>query len=252
MSLRKSSSRRNGSKSVVLPKPNARRRCTPAPSMVGLERISFLTGRRDIVAFSFKVSRLGDDLLPNVELVGMGGRMAFWTSGPVVTPMLTDVGLQIRFAECVLRRREYDYGRLATCFRASEKHNVIRQIARAFRSICFWKSLERFHERPSKFAACRAGVIDVNAVLGGNSLQPKDRFERGKPLTRRARTLETNHFADWDLRHAGDSIRLDFLMRSGESERRGHHLTAQWNLRTRNYGNAFAGFLVINDVLARF
>src|SRR5262245_48106451 len=32
MSLRKSSRRRNGSKSAVVPKPNARRRCTPAPS----------------------------------------------------------------------------------------------------------------------------------------------------------------------------------------------------------------------------
>jgi len=29
--------KRNGSKSEVLPKPNARRRCTPAPSSVGLD-----------------------------------------------------------------------------------------------------------------------------------------------------------------------------------------------------------------------
>src|SRR6266849_9287228 len=36
MSLRKSSRRRNGSKSDVAPKPNARRRRTPAPSTVGL------------------------------------------------------------------------------------------------------------------------------------------------------------------------------------------------------------------------
>src|SRR6267142_5130176 len=48
MSLRKSSSSRNGSKSEVLPKPNARRRCTPAPSNVGFEEMTRLTGRRDI------------------------------------------------------------------------------------------------------------------------------------------------------------------------------------------------------------
>src|SRR5436305_13328538 len=50
MSLRKSSRRRNGSKSEVLPKPKARRRCTPAPSRVGLAWISRLTGRRDMLA----------------------------------------------------------------------------------------------------------------------------------------------------------------------------------------------------------
>src|SRR5438309_11809078 len=50
MSLRKSSRRRNGSKSDVLPKPNARRRCTPAPSRVGLARASRLTGRMDMFA----------------------------------------------------------------------------------------------------------------------------------------------------------------------------------------------------------
>src|SRR6266571_6385376 len=49
MSLRKSSSRRNGSKSDVLPKPNARRRCTPAPSRVGLALISRLMGRIDML-----------------------------------------------------------------------------------------------------------------------------------------------------------------------------------------------------------
>src|SRR6266581_1306889 len=49
MSLRKSSSRRNGSNSFVFPKPNARRRCTPAPSRVGLDLISRLTGRIDIL-----------------------------------------------------------------------------------------------------------------------------------------------------------------------------------------------------------
>src|SRR5712692_4856308 len=50
MSLRKSSRRRKGSKSEVLPKPNARRRCTPAPSRVGLALMSRLTGRMDMLA----------------------------------------------------------------------------------------------------------------------------------------------------------------------------------------------------------
>src|SRR5436309_5849060 len=50
MSLRKSSRRRNGSNSDGSPKPKARRRCTPAPSSVGLERTSRLTGRMDIRA----------------------------------------------------------------------------------------------------------------------------------------------------------------------------------------------------------
>src|SRR6266404_3923803 len=50
MSFRKSSSNRNGSKSDVLPKPKARRRCTPAPSSVGLDLISRLIGRRDIAS----------------------------------------------------------------------------------------------------------------------------------------------------------------------------------------------------------
>src|SRR5207244_576957 len=36
-------------KSDVLPKPNARRKCTPAPSRVGLDRTRRLTGRMDIV-----------------------------------------------------------------------------------------------------------------------------------------------------------------------------------------------------------
>src|SRR6202050_5488827 len=47
-SLRKSSSSRKGSKSDVLPKPNARRRCTPAPSRVGLAFTRRFTGRMDI------------------------------------------------------------------------------------------------------------------------------------------------------------------------------------------------------------
>src|SRR5216117_3327698 len=51
MSLRKSSSNRNGSKSEVLPKPNARRKCTPAPSVVGFDLINRLIGRMDISIF---------------------------------------------------------------------------------------------------------------------------------------------------------------------------------------------------------
>src|SRR5947207_15118502 len=57
MSLRKSSNSRNGSKSVVLPKPNARRKWTPAPSRVGLALTSRLTGRMDILPSSTKVYR---------------------------------------------------------------------------------------------------------------------------------------------------------------------------------------------------
>src|SRR5438874_4979211 len=53
MSLRKSSRRRKGSKSEVLPNPNARRRCTPAPSSVGLDLISRLTGLMDILLLDY-------------------------------------------------------------------------------------------------------------------------------------------------------------------------------------------------------
>src|ERR1039458_10059352 len=49
MSLRKSSSRRNGSKSDVLPNPKARRKWTPAPSKVGLDEAIRLMGRKDIL-----------------------------------------------------------------------------------------------------------------------------------------------------------------------------------------------------------
>src|SRR5262249_25514298 len=56
MSLRKSSKRRKGSNSEVLPKPNARRRRTPAPSMVGLAWLSRLIGRSDILILLFRVS----------------------------------------------------------------------------------------------------------------------------------------------------------------------------------------------------
>src|ERR1700690_3926817 len=58
MSLRKSSRSRNGSKSDVLPNPNARRRCTPAPSRVGLDLMSRLTGRRDMLGSSTEVYRV--------------------------------------------------------------------------------------------------------------------------------------------------------------------------------------------------
>src|SRR6266849_176953 len=57
MSLRKSSRRRNGSKSEVLPKPKARRKCTPAPSSVGLDLMRRLTGRRDMDASQEESSR---------------------------------------------------------------------------------------------------------------------------------------------------------------------------------------------------
>src|SRR4051812_5559892 len=51
MSFRKSSKRRNGSNSEVLPKPKARRKCTPAPSMAGFALIMRLIGRKDILFF---------------------------------------------------------------------------------------------------------------------------------------------------------------------------------------------------------
>src|SRR4249920_3005469 len=48
LSLRKSSSSRKGSNSEVLPNPKARRRCTPAPSMVGFDFASRLIVRTAI------------------------------------------------------------------------------------------------------------------------------------------------------------------------------------------------------------
>src|SRR5262249_17103042 len=48
MSFRKSSRSRNGSNSDVLPNPNARRKCTPAPSSVGLDLLSRLIGLMDM------------------------------------------------------------------------------------------------------------------------------------------------------------------------------------------------------------
>src|SRR5579883_2033607 len=59
MSLRKSSSRRNGSKSDVLPNPNARRRWTPAPSRVGLALMSRCTGRIDMVVSCWSAAACG-------------------------------------------------------------------------------------------------------------------------------------------------------------------------------------------------
>src|SRR5882724_8948844 len=68
MSLRKSSSSRNGSKYEVLPKPKARRRCTPAPSSVGLDLISRLMGRMDIVSISDE--RRSEGGTPGNSLIG--------------------------------------------------------------------------------------------------------------------------------------------------------------------------------------
>src|ERR1700746_2893293 len=48
LSLRKSSSKRNGSNSFVLPKPKARCNLTPAPSMVGLGSIIWFPAISDI------------------------------------------------------------------------------------------------------------------------------------------------------------------------------------------------------------
>src|SRR6185436_12483310 len=48
LSLRKSSKSRNGSNSLVSPKPKARRRCTPAPSVVGVDWLTRLTARIDM------------------------------------------------------------------------------------------------------------------------------------------------------------------------------------------------------------
>src|ERR1700722_8614880 len=61
-SLRKSSNNKNGSNSVVSPKPKARRRCTPAPSSVGLDGTMRLTGRIDMMLS-----------LPNFGAVRNGG-----------------------------------------------------------------------------------------------------------------------------------------------------------------------------------
>src|SRR6185369_13120426 len=49
LSLRKSSNSRKGSNSLVSTKPKARRRCTPAPSMVGFDWMIFFTGRMDMM-----------------------------------------------------------------------------------------------------------------------------------------------------------------------------------------------------------
>src|SRR6267142_754290 len=54
MSFRKSSNSKNGSKSDVFPKPKARRKCTPAPSRVGLDFASRFTGRMDMLVSKAK------------------------------------------------------------------------------------------------------------------------------------------------------------------------------------------------------
>src|SRR5262249_14780148 len=64
ISLRKSSSNRKGSKSEVLPNPKARRNRTPAPSRVGLDLLSRLTGLKLIVhSFVCGPDALSDKLL---------------------------------------------------------------------------------------------------------------------------------------------------------------------------------------------
>src|SRR5574337_790598 len=73
MSFRKSSRRRNGSKSEVLPKPNARRRCTPAPSRVGLALTRRLMGRMDI---SFSYVQVNYDCVGKVPV---GHALSTWT-----------------------------------------------------------------------------------------------------------------------------------------------------------------------------
>ena len=50
----------------VLPNPNARRRCTPAPSMVGLDLMSFFTGRMDMVGLHRRMVTQ----MPQKDLVG--------------------------------------------------------------------------------------------------------------------------------------------------------------------------------------
>src|SRR5215472_12437496 len=91
MSLRKSSSSRKGSKSDVLPKPNARRKCTPAPSRVGLDLTSRLTGRRDIQASANRESTLQDiaDLAHSVAAFGEAVKRA---AGANVNPPIGDRG----------------------------------------------------------------------------------------------------------------------------------------------------------------
>src|ERR1700685_974002 len=64
-SLRKSSSSRNGSNSAVSPKPKARRRWTPAPSMVGFDETMRLTGRMDMVEPSRNPLAYFNKTLPN-------------------------------------------------------------------------------------------------------------------------------------------------------------------------------------------
>src|SRR5260370_42611863 len=55
--MRKSSSNENGLKAEVFPNPNALRKWTPAPSVVGFDLISLFTGRIDM-AVSFLIPRV--------------------------------------------------------------------------------------------------------------------------------------------------------------------------------------------------
>src|SRR5262245_57749314 len=66
LSLRKSSKSRNGSKSMVLPNPNARRRWTPAPSIVGFDWLTRLMALMDILRL-LRVRRLEMVLRPPIQ-----------------------------------------------------------------------------------------------------------------------------------------------------------------------------------------
>src|SRR5260370_1108221 len=56
-SVRKPPASKNGTTSVLLPTPHPRRKCTPAPSVVGLDLINLFTGRMDM-AVSFPIPRV--------------------------------------------------------------------------------------------------------------------------------------------------------------------------------------------------
>src|SRR5882762_7311397 len=99
MSFRKSSRRRNGSKSDVLPNPNARRRCTPAPSSVGLDLMSRLTGRIDIFGLHYL------RVYPSISVFGRNTTIRKMSeNGQVVVVLLPGMdGTGTLFKEFVLR-----------------------------------------------------------------------------------------------------------------------------------------------------
>src|SRR5208283_130348 len=63
---------RNGSNSDVLPKPNALRRCTPAPSRVGFALTSRFTGRMDMGASLTCTEEPATDTLPRSQSLSLG------------------------------------------------------------------------------------------------------------------------------------------------------------------------------------